>query len=366
MQSFKEIILKLLKFSGVFYLFSIINSKKIAILCYHSIALEDEADFLPANFISIEKFKKRMNFLINKGYSFISLDQAIDDIKNKKIRKKSIVITIDDGFESIFNEMIPFLVKKNIPVTLYVTTKKSQENTPVFKLIFQYTIWKAQAQFLNTTILEEVSDYKEHKLDLSHKEHVINFITFCEKRFNDVQRERLLYKIAKQLKVQLSSDLVSSFSIADLETIEIYSDKGLDVQLHTHSHNMHLPQKELEKDISKNKDLLSELNDEASHFCYPSGVHSEKDYKLLESLGIESATTCEHGIIGHDANLFCLPRIVDSESMHEIVFESELNGLSSILRKMKRLLQRIVLLRINIFSKVNSNPVLIFSILQAS
>jgi peptidoglycan/xylan/chitin deacetylase (PgdA/CDA1 family) len=89
------------------------------------------------------------------------------------------------------------------------------------------------------------------------------------------------------------------------------------------------------KDIQKNIDYLKEVvNYPLDHFCYPSGQWDENMIPILKELEIKSATTCDPGLMDIDTNPYKIPRIIDSESMSELVFYSEISGVSSRLRKL--------------------------------
>jgi peptidoglycan/xylan/chitin deacetylase (PgdA/CDA1 family) len=330
MQRLKLIIYKICKALGVFALFAKINKNKIPILCYHSIALADEGEFIPGNFIRFEKFKTRINKLKSMGYKFISLGEAIDKIKHKKPIKNEVVITIDDGFKSIFHEMIPYLKQEKIPHTLYLTTNKMQEDTPIFRLLIRYVFWKSEV----TTL--KIDEY-QHKINIKELSEIFDFINYIEKNYHHKERYQIYLNIKEILQVNVSKEIEKSFTIEDQTQISKIQDHITDIQLHTHIHDMTLPQHELKADIQKNMDIIEDMvdekNDELIHFCYPSGVYDEEHFSLLEEYNIESATTCNPGLVHYNSNLLELPRIIDSQSMDDLVFEAEITGFGEMLRK---------------------------------
>ena len=68
-------------------------------------------------------FEAQMNLLKEKGYRVITLDQLFDffDFKTQ-IPKKSVVITIDDGWRSAYEIALPILKKYGYPATLFIYT----------------------------------------------------------------------------------------------------------------------------------------------------------------------------------------------------------------------------------------------------
>ena len=78
----------------------------------------------PTTNIKISQFKKHIDELINNNYNVISVDQIVDSLINKKnMPEKSVAITIDDAFLSIYNKAWPLLKEKKLPFTIFVSTK---------------------------------------------------------------------------------------------------------------------------------------------------------------------------------------------------------------------------------------------------
>jgi peptidoglycan/xylan/chitin deacetylase (PgdA/CDA1 family) len=73
--------------------------------------------------VTEKAFEEQMRFLGQKGYKVISMDEFFDflDLK-RQIPKKSVVITIDDGWRSTYDIAFPILKKYGYPATLFVYT----------------------------------------------------------------------------------------------------------------------------------------------------------------------------------------------------------------------------------------------------
>ena len=63
-----------------------------------------------------------MEIIKNLGYQFYDPKLFINEF-NKPKDKKKILITIDDGFKSFYNEAWPYLKKNKIPFILFISTK---------------------------------------------------------------------------------------------------------------------------------------------------------------------------------------------------------------------------------------------------
>ena len=71
---------------------------------------------------STADFQNRIQ-TFKQQYKFISIDQAHHHLQHDMIRhKKLAVLTCDDGFSSILN-ILPFLEKEQVPITLFINPK---------------------------------------------------------------------------------------------------------------------------------------------------------------------------------------------------------------------------------------------------
>jgi len=91
----------------------------VPVLCYHKFS-ETDVDRMT---LSRRAFEEQMRFLKDRGYRVIRLDQLLDFMEFKtQIPKKSVVITIDDGWRSTYDIAYPILKQYEYPATLFVYT----------------------------------------------------------------------------------------------------------------------------------------------------------------------------------------------------------------------------------------------------
>ena len=83
------------------------NDSGILSLMYHRF----NENKYPSTNIRMDIFKKQMNLIKELGYEFYSPKLFLEEFKKPKNNKK-ILITIDDGFKSFYNEAWPYLKKK--------------------------------------------------------------------------------------------------------------------------------------------------------------------------------------------------------------------------------------------------------------
>ncbi len=87
---------------------------------YHHVA----DDTPPSTSLSPARFKEHMEYLRDDGYTVLPLDTVITAMRNREqLPDKTIVITFDDGYTSIFTEAFPLLQSMEFPFTVFINTE---------------------------------------------------------------------------------------------------------------------------------------------------------------------------------------------------------------------------------------------------
>lgn len=97
---------------------------KVPILMYHHIApVSKEKGKGQGNLtVTPEFFESHLQYLQNKGYKTLKAEDVVDALITGKNLEKSVVITIDDGYEDIYNYAYPLLKKYNSIANIMVIT----------------------------------------------------------------------------------------------------------------------------------------------------------------------------------------------------------------------------------------------------
>ena len=100
------------------------ESRTIPILAYHSIAEDGPPELLPWR-ITPGAFKEQLCYLQEHGYRSISLDEWADCIAAKTpTMGRPVVITFDDGYESVLTQAAPLLEAAGFRATVFVVTDR--------------------------------------------------------------------------------------------------------------------------------------------------------------------------------------------------------------------------------------------------
>jgi len=87
-------------------------------LMYHRF----EENKYPSTNIKLKDFKEHIKIIEKNNINFINPDNFANELKNKNQRK--ILLTIDDGFSSFYENAWPILKEKKIPFILFVSTRE--------------------------------------------------------------------------------------------------------------------------------------------------------------------------------------------------------------------------------------------------
>jgi len=111
-------------------IFSSMNAKSgpcryVPVLMYHHLLSLNEAKKINASWMSVapEVFDQQMAYLQKKGYQTMNLAEMMSGLKNNSLPPKPIVITFDDGYRELFNNLYPILKKYNFKATLFLISQ---------------------------------------------------------------------------------------------------------------------------------------------------------------------------------------------------------------------------------------------------
>lgn len=106
-------------FTDIFYkILSFLSFKGAVILMYHSVGDNDEFST-----VKEKTFIMHMEYLNKHKYNIIALENLALLLKeNKKIPRKTICITFDDGYEDNYSVVFEIMKKMNFPFTIFVGT----------------------------------------------------------------------------------------------------------------------------------------------------------------------------------------------------------------------------------------------------
>lgn len=100
--------------------------QSVPILCYHRFSgsvASSVGGMAGKMVVSSTNFAQQLDWLARNDYHVIRLSQLLGFLEGRKpLPKRSVVITIDDGYESVHRHALPALRKHGFPATVFVYT----------------------------------------------------------------------------------------------------------------------------------------------------------------------------------------------------------------------------------------------------
>lgn len=107
------------------------NDNSFTIFSYHEIA--DQSETLdPTYTVSPKNFAEQIHWLIQHDYHFISIDDILKyDKHTKSLPKNAVLITFDDGYQSVYTHAYPVLKENHIPFVIALVGSWMKEKNSV-------------------------------------------------------------------------------------------------------------------------------------------------------------------------------------------------------------------------------------------
>lgn len=233
----------------------------------------------PSRFEAILKY-------ITSEYQVISASQWLDS--EHQLPDNALIITFDDGDDSVVEYALPLLVKYHVPATMFVC--------PGIVSGKGY-FW---VDVVNTAIIEGsfVSEFR-------HKTGIKYFRPFL-KTIPDTQRRIEI----QQLESRLSSRIAPH--VADVQQLRVWIAAGMELGNHTWDHPC-LDQCDLEEQrqqvLRAHHWFINELNIHPALFAYPNGDYTPETEQILIEMGYKGAFLFNHSIANSRENIFRISRL---------------------------------------------------------
>ena len=309
------------------------RQRRLLILCYHSISIDDEHEWSGAYSMSPALLESRFRMLRDGGYNVLPLGDAVRRLYEGTLPPRSVVLTFDDGMFDFHARAWPLLQEFGFPATVYLTTYYSDYDQPIFGLLCSYLLWRARTRMpqpdvtplFGTPMPWQLADAagraraKRDILEYADREQLTaQERTAWAERLSDLLGVDYEAIRAKRLLTVMTRDEASEIAR-----------NGIDIELHTHRHRTPNDRGLFLREIVDNRERIERIRDGvARHFCYPSGVYRPEFLPWLREAGVTTATTCDPGLASRRSDPLLLPRLVDTSFLSPLDVEGWMTGMS--------------------------------------
>jgi len=352
----KKFLLRLVYYLQLHHLMRYLCRNRIIIIMYHGFTDKDRHEGIEnyrSKHIKHKAFRAQMQYL-KKYYNVISLEKLISHYTDgEPLPNNSVVITIDDGYQSNYTLAYPILHELKLPATIFIAADFVEKQEP---------LWTDRVEFaLNNTKL------RNYKLAINSEVLQLDLRDTAARVQADLQIRQKLKSIPQQLREHVIENLESGLgqklsqagSMPEMyrplqwdQVTEMLNSGLITIGSHTLSHVI-LPrctEERIKKELVASRQLIEKnVGTNCNMFCYPNGDFNDVTTKIVKETGYNCALTTLEGMNNSLSDRYKLKRtgIMMRDSLVEFIMT--LTGIQKFLIDSKHAVERI-------FSSKKLNP----------
>jgi peptidoglycan/xylan/chitin deacetylase (PgdA/CDA1 family) len=247
------------------------------------------------------------------GYTFVTLDEAVERIKAGGAGGQFATITADDAYRDNLTEALPILDKHKAPLTIYVAPALIDGDADLWWDVIDDIVNASDTLEFTTKRGAVAMDCSTSLRKYQANAHLHDYLT---REVREEEQRAALHELARAAGVD--PDLPRRNTLMDWDEIRAISQHPL-VSIGAHTVN-HFNLKRLSPDCARREmsDVIRILEQETGsrprHLAYPYGYASAvgpREVEIAREIGYVSAVTTRHGVLRaeHANHLHALPRI---------------------------------------------------------
>lgn len=296
--------------------------RQVPVFMLHHITPDDDER---NSAITTRQLRRYLGYLVENGYTFISLEHLITAIRNHEtLPEQPVVFTLDDGFADQAEIAAPIFLEFDCPLTFFVITG-----------MLDQALWPWDSQ---VSWITEVTRQPTLKIEIGSHPVELNLSDNNNRR----QARRTLYnllrempttqvaetvcKLARVAQVELPDKPPTPYQPMDWDMARTLERKGIRFAPHSVSHKIlskmdeHSVQQEI---LVSWKSMQQELENPLKVFCYPTGRwidYGPREINFLKQEGFLGAVSTTSELVDPKTEqLFSLPRLSLPHSMEDFI-----------------------------------------------
>ncbi|MDQ1267238.1 MAG: hypothetical protein QG635_2392 [Bacteroidota bacterium] len=313
------------------------------ILLFHNVSPFSKSFYLKSGFyqrnITPEKLEETIKYFLRNKYRFLSLDEMLDTIPEKKSNKKFVVMTLDDGMLDNCQYAYPIFKKYEIPFGIYLPVRFIENGEILWPILLEKFILERNEIELTDTFGSGISDLStKAKKELAFQK----LLKICE-HSNEAHILSELFKYNKWTNYNDNTRYYMNWN----EVREMSGNRLCTFGSHTVNHIMlsKISDSELEYELTESKNIIENMIQKpVCHLAYPFGTPiavGEREIEFAGICGYKTAVTVRYANIHneHAEHLLSLPRYTMKQYFNDNILDLITSGtFQFLLKKGKRLI----------------------------
>jgi len=285
------------------------TKKNCCIINFHGVREHNETIFNNRHIPLIE-FEKTIAYL-KANFDIVTLSDIFEiHRENRKLKRKAIALTFDDGYLNNFNTALPVLKKYMTPATFYIISKGLLEP--------DFIVWPDAIDLMKKYNADEIklNNLKFPPPNFYNdqiKSELINYL----KTTGD-QAEIYTQSVFGGEAKKRISELEELTRLIDKETIKKYaSEPLLEFGSHTHSHFCleYLSKDVLIDELSRSKELIETITQQkVISLAFPDGSYNQETLYEAKKLGYQNLVAVNYHFNENNSDPNLLSRFTISNS----------------------------------------------------
>ena len=323
----RDLILFIFDKIGLNEIFRLINKNKYIILCYHGVSHR----YINFSYRHVAKseFEEQVKYLIKKNYTFITLTNLINSLKNnRKLKEKCVILTFDDGFKDVIKNAYPVMKKYNAKGCLYIVSSLIGNEKLLWTNYIEALIYNSPGK-IKFRFKDEIFEYSLDSLEKINR--AIKDIKAKLRSVDNKDRISHLKQFKIANKISAFKNVPNEYIIVDWKDLSLLDKNILEIGSHTKTHpNLETleTKDEFFHELNESKlDIEKKIGYNIYHLCYPGGSFNNKTIHHAKNFGYLTGTTLIEGLNAQEEDLFRLKRLYIKNNFLE--FKAKASGLYS-------------------------------------
>lgn len=286
------------------------------VLFGHGVSTKPSEEFVSSRSLHVpmEEFTRSIEFCRELGFEFISMEDLTERAEEGfPPGRPWLHLTFDDGYESNYTLLDPFLREEKIPWSVFVSTHHAATGARFYHYVLRCAIFHARVPI---TLPGAAESLPAGATERQREQY------FKSLRYKSLGRQRLL-ELVDRIRFHLTDDQWQTLdrTYADEAPItkeqlrKLAKDPLVHIGSHCHHHvilNDQVTREEAAAELIESKKWLrEEVGVEATAFCYPNGQPGEfspMTRELCAEAGYRVAFTTVADTVGRETDPYEIPR----------------------------------------------------------